>query len=649
MKVGESYLCPGLNVEFFVSREVAVFFCEFLGLKYKYPPFMKIKVLKDVVINQIAAGEVVDRPASVVRELVENSVDAGAHEIRVTLEDGGRQAIIVQDDGSGMEHADALLAFERHATSKISDSEDLLHIASLGFRGEALASIASVAKVTLRTRASSEDVGTEVKINGGVLANVGRVPGAVGAQIEVRRLFFNTPARRNFLKRPETEARRVRQWLLGFSLGHPSVHFRFVENEKEVLNLPPSGSSLERASELLRGDVVPCELADTSLSLSALVAHPALARSDLSGLTTVVNGRVVSDRLLNRAVRDGFCSTLKDREYPVGVLLLTLPPELVDMNVHPQKSEVRFRHEREVVRAVREGIQSAVFKFRSPLSETPRAGVSWSERSRVAEIPAKYKSEVRPASERSESTTVPREQAAFSYQAKPSPESPSIPSSQLTQNVAQGVAQSTIQSPSESSSDSFRFSALRYLGKVLDCYLLCEDGDKFVVVDMHAAHERVNYNLIRSRYKSGTLEAQTLLLPVSVYVGEDGLERCLQAHHTLERFGFSVEEFGGDTVIVRSVPAILGSVDVESLFKELASEILNEFVESRIEEFIDHTSARLACHASVRSGDKLERAEVYALFEALDRHDFSAACPHGRPVVVSFKRMEVEQWFGRDR
>ena len=578
---------------------------------------MKIKVLPDVVINQISAGEVVERPASVVRELVENSLDAGADDVTVTLEQGGHALIRVLDNGAGMERDDALLALERHATSKIHASEDLQNIATLGFRGEALPAIAAVSKLRIRTRSAQSQVGTEVTVAGGAVKNVSPVPASAGTEVEVRALFFNTPARRKFLKSPRNEELRVKQWLFGSALAHPHVRFRLTLDGKEALNLPRRGTSRERAQGLFGGSVVAFEENDAyGLSVCGLVGHPGLASSDTGSFLILVNARVVSDRMILRAIKEGFASTLKEREFPLGYMALSLPGSKVDVNVHPQKSEVRFADPQSIFLFVRGVVMRATSEFRSPVAfMAARQTRAFADAGDASQQPS-LELEAR------EPTRLEEAAAGGEYVGSPA--------------AADGQA-------------PFRFSNLRYFGQALQCYLFCEYDGRVYVVDMHAAHERYNYNLVRNGYRVKNLPSQQLLIPLSVEVGERGVARFRENEALFREFGFELEIFGETALLVRAVPALLADCGAGAVIREAVALEEDELADGRLSERVDHLAARIACHASVRSGQSLSREEVQSLFAALDRSEFSAACPHGRPIIVSFKESDIERWFGRDR
>jgi DNA mismatch repair protein MutL len=619
---------------------------------------MKVRVLPDHVANQIAAGEVVDRPAAVVRELVDNAFDAGASDVSVVLENGGHTAVRVVDNGAGMSRDDALLAFERHATSKLGSADDLLSLATLGFRGEALPSIASVAKVELVTRERESDSATRVIIEGGVVRRVETVAGPIGTSIEVRHLFYNVPARKKFLKQPRTEEQRIKQWLGFVAIPRPSTRVRLVSDGREILNVPRRASALERGAQFFRGATieftghsVPPESRQgddaRAITVAGRVGHPALAEATAQSFAVFVNGRLVSDRGLLRAVKEGFDSTLKEREFPVGFVLVTVPPEDVDVNVHPQKSEIRLRAPQVVFGAVKGAVLEAVRRFRGPAVMGPAMVLTPSGTNL---LPARGGGEVPRRPELSSVVGLDRGGAvdrpavggnlAFAY-------APPTFAAVVPEACGEGVVAETVQAPVEG--PSFRYADLRYVGLVLDCYLVCEGGGTLVVIDMHAAHERCNYNRIRREYAARSVVAQQLLVPLVVELAELSAFQCLERSDLFRSFGFEIEPFGEHAVLVRSVPTLFGDGDVAALIKEVGALSPDDSAAGRFEERIDHVAARVACHASIRSGETMTRDEVYALLRSLDETELSGACPHGRPVIVSFDRLQVEQWFGRDR
>lgn len=591
---------------------------------------MKIKVLPDVLINQIAAGEVVDRPASVVRELVDNSVDSGATDIIVTLENGGHSLIRIRDNGSGMERDDAVLALERHATSKVSSAEDLWNLTTLGFRGEALASIAAVGRLSLKTRDKDSDIGCEVVVHGGKLVNVSACPVQPGTEVEVRNLFFNLPARRKFLKSPKSELTRIKTWLMHSALSRPNVRYRLISDGEEILNMPRMDSIADRGRSLFRGAVADFKGGVPGLSVHGVVGHPSTAIADTAGLIIFVNGRMVSDKLSARAVKEGFDSTLKDREFPVGYVMVDIDPFAVDVNVHPQKSEVKFRNPDSVFSIIRESVLQGVRSFRQPVFASVSNPVP-SVRSNLAETPPAYQPMPKPYKLDNPASYVAAPLAFTAVNRGPELRT-------VTREVHQPINEPDI-----------RYSELNYIGQLFQCYLLCSAGERFVVIDMHAAHERINYNKMRNNFRLKKASEQNLLIPITVELTTEGADRIEEFSDTLAGFGIRVTRSGDTIVTVVAVPAVLPSLKVESLIKEIAAEEVSEAASNRFEERIDHAAARMACHASIRSGRVLSREEAYALFAELDSSEFSAACPHGRPVVIQFSSQEVERWFGRDR
>jgi len=574
---------------------------------------MQIRVLSAEVINQIAAGEVVDRPAQVVRELVDNSIDAGADEIRIYIVSGGQTSIKVLDNGCGMERDDAVLAFERHATSKVKSVADLNAIQTLGFRGEALPSIAAVARVRLRTRMATSETGSEVVIEGGKLKDVQTVSCTPGTEVEVRHLYFNTPARRKFLKSVRAEELRIKQWVLHAALSYPGVHYRLFAEERELVNLPKRGSVLERAAGIFKGSTIAFEQTVGPCHITGLLGHPAQAQADCAALVVLVNNRLVNDRLVLKAVKDGFSSTLREREFPLGFVSIKLPATEVDVNVHPQKSEVRFRAPQAVFLAVRNAVSQAVRQFKGPAPAFPRP---------LCEA----------AGERRAGSTGKQ---AFLWDNAASAGKVSLP----------GMGHAAL--PVEG--ECFSFSNLRYIGQVFSCYLLCEYNSTLYVIDMHAAHERINYNLLREALKTKTIPSQRLLLGSEIRVGETGLFNLEGYKESLKLFGFEFESRPPESVLVQAVPGILSGRDIGPLIREIAAMPVDGSAQGAIQERYDYFAARIACHASVRSGQELSSAEVYALLSALEAAEFGAACPHGRPVMVAFSEKEVEKWFGRDR
>lgn len=572
----------------------------------------KIRLLKDSVINQIAAGEVVERPSSVVRELLDNSIDAGATEISVSIVDGGQTSITVTDNGSGLSKDDALAAFERHATSKITSLDDLQTLVTKGFRGEALASIASVSRVRLTSRTQNQTLGTEVFISGGKVVSVAEAACPIGTEFEVRNLFFNTPARKKFLKSPKYEEIKIKDWVYQIALAHPLIRLKVIADGKEIFSAAPCSDSLARSRQLMKHASVPFKHVYDEVGVEGVIGHPSHAGSDSKALVVIVNQRVVSDKTILRAVKDGYSSSLKYGEFPIGVVFITVPGSFVDINVNPQKSEVRFLSSQKVYLAVRTAITEAIKDLRAPIaaaftfSSTPSPSIAFGSDSK-ATVPLQHV-------ERFSSTN----DGYMDRECKPQVES------------------------------EFAFSRLRYIGQLLECYLLCEYDDEFYIVDMHAAHERVQFNKIRNAYLSRQPTSQKLLLPLEMSISSEGLEKIKEQMQTLQDIGFVIS-CADSQIVITEVPSILIDSDLEEVLREIIEMPLDVTGNAPVMRQLDMIASRLACHASIRSGKGMTKEEAYALFDALDGTECSAACPHGRPCIISFTEKQIEHWFGRDR
>ncbi len=617
---------------------------------------MGIRVLSPQVANQIAAGEVVERPASVVRELVDNAIDAGADDVSISLVEGGRTLIRVVDNGVGMSREDGLLAFERHATSKLSELSDLDQIESLGFRGEALPAICSVSRVRMQTKRTDEQLATEILLDTGTVQQTRCIPGPVGTTMEVMQLFLNTPARQKFLKSTRSEELRVKQWLVQYALSRPQVAFRLESDGRELFRESPRASLVDRARVLIGAGVVSGEMTVNGIRVEAALAHPSQAKVETRGLTLIVNSRVVSDRMLLRAAKDGFGGALKDREFPSGVISISLPGTEVDVNVHPQKSEVRFRNSSAVYVAVLRAVQSMVAEFRAPMSASAATSSAQFD----------YRGTLGGFSGQSRGFTAESSRSRTGYEARSTiaqaglrfgDRQRSSDSVDWGQEVAEsgtherGNEQSVGARDLEvDSTENFSFRKLVFRGQLFECYLLCELSGAFYIVDMHAAHERYQYNRVRAALRTRDISAQHLLLPLSIDLSEQEFENLKSRQVMLEDLGFAISWEKGKSITLQEIPSILVNRDVARTLRDIAAIDPDEGGGvGPLEYLLDQIAARVACHASIRSGKRMTTPEVEALFALLDSSACSAACPHGRPVIVSFSESEVEHWFGRDR
>lgn len=575
---------------------------------------MNIRTLPDHVANLIAAGEVVERPAAVVRELLDNAIDAGAKNIEIEIREGGQSLIRVSDDGSGIAAEDVPLAFGRHATSKIRTTEDLDAISTRGFRGEALASIAAVAKVTLSTR-DEAPLGVEIRVDGGQLHTPRNVGRPRGTEVVVEQLFFNTPARRKFLKTPRGETIKIRKCVSQFSLACPEVRFRLSADNKELLHYPPRRALYERAKDLFPDLAVSAQLSGP-VGVEAFLSHPGIPQPTPEGLVILVNGRVVADRMIVRAVRDGYEGMLREREFPLGVVSIQLAPQAVDVNVHPQKSEVRFRNSSHVFAAVRTAVQQGVRALRGPSgagsTQLSAASARWADRSRQEGVAMP-----RPANE------------TIDFQPRLGPAAAAVP--EMSPPAVHAAARA------------------RFIGQFLDCYLLFDAGEQIYVMDMHAAHERINYNAILGRMQQREGDCQQLLVPLVVELSAEEQEALAPIAQELQLSGFLIEPFGESAVVVRGLPPLVAHGEVEKLVHEIARGAMEDRGSGGSSDWRQRVAARIACHASIRSGQRLSAPEAYALLDRYFAADTAQACPHGRPVMSLFSREQVERWFGRDR
>ncbi len=606
----------------------------------------RIAVLPVALANQIAAGEVIERPASVVKELVENALDAGARRIVVAVRDGGCALIRVRDDGEGMAREDAVLAFARHATSKIRVSEDLIAIETLGFRGEALASIAAAADVELLTRRADEEVGTRVTARGGVVVDVGDAGSAPGTLVEVREIFAALPARRKFLRRPATEFGHIAEVLSRLALGVPLVGFTLEHDGRRVLDLPPVGNALERVVQVVGREVAQGMTAlEVDGSIARLRAHLGRPENSLSTarlVLTYVNGRVVRDRVLTRAVLDGYETLLMRGRYPICVVFLQIAPGEVDVNVHPAKAEVRFRDAGAMHRIIARGIAT---RLREAMAgQAPRGpGDRAATHSTLPRSEWRRSGPGRSWMGGGESPAVlgRAHEAASPYSTSVPPISPAV----VAESAPSPAGADEIGGPAVPAAGGF--ASLRFLAQVLDGYLVCVGPDGLVIIDQHAAHERVRFERLRAQTDAGAVPAQRLLVPDTLQLGLRDVQALVEAAPLLERLGFEGEAFGGGTYVLRAVPTLLADTDCPAVLRDLAADLAEIGASRAGDEAMDGILARVACHSAVRVGRRLERAEVEALLRAMDEVDRSSYCPHGRPAFLALERGTLERMFKR--
>ncbi len=597
------------------------------------PDRARIRVLDERVKNQIAAGEVVERPASVVKELVENALDAGARAIEVDLEEGGVRLVRVVDDGGGMDREDVALAFIAHATSKLHEVEDLDHIASLGFRGEALASIGAVARCSILSRRQGDATGWRVACEGGALSEVGEAGAPAGTRIEVRDLFYNVPARRRFLKQTSTELGRCLDVLQRLCLAHEGVSFRVTHDGKRALDVEASMDLRARVRRLfgadLAGELVEVDARDGATRLSGLVAPPRFARGDSTRQMWFINGRAVRDKVLLRALKDGYHGFVFDHRQPVAFLSLSMDPGLVDVNVHPQKSDVRFREERRLFGFLVNSIRKAVA---TTDMSTPGA--------RLLEI----------AGQREQREAVLPFRGGFAPVSR-APNSGAHSEPFVVREVAPSPAWERDQRVAAEPSIGAQLAASAALSgaplvQVARTYLLRALEDGFEIVDQHALHERITFEALRGELARGEVEVQRLLVPELVEVDRAHVTLIAPRSAELARAGVLVEPFGDTTLAVHGLPARLQRPRPALLVRDIVA-LLEEDKALAGEKLLEEVLHRAACRASVMAGDALTADEMRSLLDRGRHLESDQTCVHGRPTRVRFALADLERAFHR--
>jgi DNA mismatch repair protein MutL len=583
----------------------------------------RIRQLPPSVVTKIAAGEVIERPASVVKELLENAVDAGATRIDIDLDQGGTELIRVVDDGHGIDPDDLPLVFASHATSKLKDADDLFRIGTLGFRGEAMASIGGVAKVTVQSRAAGRADGCELLCDGGTLGPVRPWNGAPGTRVEVRHLFFNTPVRKKFLRTMATELGHVVEAVTKLALANPSLHLVLRHNGRLVHEIPAEAGLRDRIALFFTREVcealIEVEADQGPVTLTGWVADPACDRGNAKLQYLFVNGRCVRDRSLGHALQEAFRGLLMTGRYAIGFLFLRLPPDQVDVNVHPTKSEVRFRDSQALYHLVRASIKRALMaKNLVPRLQAPEA--PW-------ERPAE------PA-----------------YDFPPSGMFPPVPIQEPPAQILAPASSSVPPPPPDTADRSPAPAAATVPQRAIqihDAYLVVETRDGMVVIDQHALHERILYEQLRRRVREGKLEVQRLLIPEPIDLTMEQAGAVLEARPQLAELGLDVEDFGGGTVAVSSYPALLGRVPVAEIFQSVVDVLATRDRPPTRDQLFDHLLATMACKAAVKAGDRLTADEIDYLMRLRPTAEDSHHCPHGRPTSLVFSRHELDKQFKR--
>ena len=607
-----------------------------------------IRILPPTLINRIAAGEVVERPASVVKELVENAVDAGADHVEVWLEEAGKNRIVVQDNGRGMTREELALAVQRHATSKLP-SDDLLDIRFLGFRGEALPSIGSVSRMTITSRARGGDEAWQLRVEGGDVHEIEPAALSRGTRIEVYDLFYATPARLKFLKSDRTEVAQTADTITRLAMAHPGVSFTLKSDDKTLLQVSGSQTELLDARLSRLRDLMGREFADSALTLShqrenialtGFAALPTFNRGTSADQYLFVNGRPVRDRLLLGAVKGAYQDVLAHDRHPVVALFISLPSQEVDVNVHPAKAEVRFRDTNAIRSLIVGGIRHALSEagFRASTSVGEQAlqhfsthGLPPSSHGSYAYAPA---------------LPLSLYEAAQAFQHPLPANGNLIPQAMLPPMARPSDAPMQF-APAADAPDYTAYPLGAARSQLHQTYIVAETTDGLVIVDQHAAHERLVLEKMKLGIAESGIARQKLLIPEVVEIGDAQAEFLLARQEELLAFGLVIESFGPGSIAVRETPAMLGEVDVRALIKSLADDI-REFGDAlSLKDRIDHLCGTMACHGSVRAGRVLSVAEMNALLRQMEQTPLSGQCNHGRPTYIELKRKDIEKLFGR--
>lgn len=620
----------------------------------------RIQILPDLLVNKIAAGEVIERPASIVKELVENALDAGSSNIIVTIEDGGKRLIRVVDDGIGMSAEDLRLAVTPHATSKITCEEDLFKIATLGFRGEALASIGAVSRLRITSRPRDEIEGNEIVISAKHLETAQAAGCRTGTSVEVRDLFFNVPARRKFMRATATEVGHINEQVARMALGHRSVGFELTNNQRTTHRLAADSSIRERIGALygadLADELIPIERDERGLRIEGYVAPPARSRSTASWQYVFLNGRYIRDRSVQHAIREAYRGLMEHQRFPVAFLFLTMDPELVDVNVHPCKLEVRWQNSQLVHSQVLSALRDKFLT--SNLAPTLRAGEN-APSSRFEFDPQK-------------AADVRREAADYYKGLVPSPMGSPIQATYEGRDFGPTIGTRPGMRPSDIRSDVWdsmhgggqpdqpetrlpaddmptelpQIKGYRAL-QVHNSYLVAETSDGLVIIDQHALHERIMYERLKAQFTEGPLESQRLLMPETLTASATDMALLQEHEELLAKLGVEANAFGEDQIAVHSFPSLLKDIDAAAFMRDLLDRLGDQHAQTSTEEVIHEVLDMMSCKAAVKAGDALTTEEIAALIEQKGEIEKSSNCPHGRPTTLSLSVDELEKQFKR--
>jgi DNA mismatch repair protein MutL len=608
----------------------------------------RIIILPETLTNKIAAGEVVERPASVIKELIENALDAGATDINVETNAGGRRRICVTDNGHGMSLEDALLSLERHATSKISEDSDLGNILTLGFRGEALPSIASVSRFSLATREAGSPEGTEIIVEGGRVRDVRACGMAPGTAIRVEQIFYNLPARLKFMKSAETETGHIADVIARMAVSRPDVSFSCTNDDRELLRLQRSDLQRRLAQVVGRESshhLYPVKGGDEYVTISGFVSGPALVRSGTQAIYTYINGRFIRDKVVQHAVMQAYRGVIDRGRYPVVALFIELPPGEVDVNVHPTKHEVRFRRQPVVHDAIQAAIEEVLRC--SPWLASPPPGTSPATSGTTGQA---YRERIAAAAQAS--LALPQRRIdhpghttiydATCRGAEPAPAVVSPP-----QAITVSEPAPSFQPGHPTTESAGYFSSLSIIGQFHSEYILCQSDSELVIIDQHAASERVEYQLLKQQSQAGGIESQRLLFPETVELSFSEVALAARFSPDLAGIGFELEPFGGTTIMVSAVPRLVAQQDPILLIRDILADLERFGTSTAFNDALESLLSRIACHSVIRGAHPLENRQIEELLYRMDHTDFAASCPHGRPVSHIVTLAELQKIFKR--
>ncbi|MDL2268714.1 DNA mismatch repair endonuclease MutL [Desulfosarcina sp. OttesenSCG-928-A07] len=633
----------------------------------------KVRILPETLSNKIAAGEVVERPFSVVKELVENAIDAGSTRILVEIEKGGRKLIRVSDNGHGMGRDDALLCLERYATSKIRTDPDLFAIRTLGFRGEALPSIAAISRFSLVTREASADVGTRIVVEGGKIITVADTGAPVGAMISVGDLFYNTPARRKFLKSIDTEMGHIADTLASMGLCHPAIQFRLSHDQRVIKNWPSVTDPLERVADVLgrslKEALHPVTGKTDAVRISGWAATPRISRSTTRGIYLFVNGRWVRDRVLQHAILAGYSGRLMKGQYPVAVLFLEVPFDQVDVNVHPAKHEIRFLLQQQIHDAVSQAVAKTLEASDPALKRAffpPSPPVPGADAAAVSEPLSFYHPKDPATAKDFQASPAPfvlqgteQDDAIHRKMDTPSvlppsgpPLSASFPSTDAVDKTFHQPEPASVQAAVTASGQTPLwkrrfFSDLHVIGQYRGTYIICESDDGLILIDQHAAHERIVFERLKSRTFLENPVVQRLMLPEPIELGFHEARILTALIPQLDRYGMEIEPFGNHTFVVKALPTLLDSGSIRELIVRLVEKSADVEVSADTQTLMDNCLMVMACHNAIRANQRLSPDQIRAMLKDLDQSENPSHCPHGRPIWIRWKISELEKQFRR--